>query len=394
MEIKTRQRIALSALFFQTGLIFSTWASRIPDIKQSFNLDDSDLGALLLITPIGSLIGLPLAGWLVDKYGSRPSVGLGMLLYSMCLTLVSLAPTLYLLGIALFFFGMSGNLLNISMNAQGLAIQKSYGRVVMASFHGLWSVAGFCGAGMGMLAITFNLTIFTHFVSVTTIVIVLLTFFFPLLNREHTRAMSTSFSFALLDKQIIKLGSVAFCGLVCEGCMFDWSGVYFKQVVGAEGAMVTAGFIAFMAMMATGRFISDSLTNKFGTHVIMQASGVFIFSGLLTAVVFPYFYTSIIGFFLVGLGTSSVIPLTYSEVGKSSHISSGKAIALVSTIGYFGFLLGPPMIGFISEAFNMRVSFALVALVGLLITIIITFTKNRNNTALQMDEVTPIETLP
>jgi MFS family permease len=372
-----RQRIALSAIFFQTGIIFSTWASRIPDIKEKFDLDDNDLGALLLIKPIGSFIGLPLAGWAVDHYGSRPAVGIGIFLYSTCLTLIALAPSVLWLGVVLLFFGMSGNLLNVSLNTQGLTIQKGYGRVVMASFHGLWSLAGFCGAGMAMGAIALRFSLLLHFMLATGVVILMLVICYGYLNREHVRTGSGRFSFKKPDKSLLQLGAVAFCGLVAEGCMFDWSGVYFKDVIGVQGSMVPAGFIAFMSMMATGRFVSDAFTNRFGTHLILKVSGVLIGTGLLVAVAFPALPTGIAGFFLVGLGTSSVIPLTYSEVGKSLNLTPGKAIATVSTLGYFGFLLGPPMIGFVSEAFNLRVSFALVALAGLCISLIISYTQRK-----------------
>jgi len=374
-----RQRIALSAIFFQTGIIFSTWASRIPDIKDKFQLDDSDLGALLLIKPIGSFIGLPLAGWIVDRYGSRPSVGIGLIMYAICLTLISLAPTPILLGVVLLFFGMSGNLLNVSLNTQGLTIQKNYGRVVMASFHGLWSLAGFCGAGLAMGAISLRLDIFSHFALATSFVLIMLIVFYGFLNKEHTKTGSGGLTFSKPDKAILQLGAVAFCGLVCEGCMFDWSGVYFKQVIAVEGSLVPAGFIAFMSMMAAGRFVSDYITNKVGTHLVLKASGILICAGLLLAVSVPSIYTGIVGFFLVGLGTSSVIPLTYSEVGKSTSLSPGKAIATVSTLGYFGFLLGPPMIGFVAEALNLRVSFALVAVAGLCISIIISYTQRKQS---------------
>lgn len=374
MNSLTRQRIALSAVFFQSGICFSSWASRIPDIKQIFELTDYTLGLLLLIKPLASLfVGLPLASWAVDRFGSRVSIGISLIIYSASLVFIGLASSLVSLGLAVFCFGVASNLANVSVNTHALALQKSYGRVIMASFHGLWSLAGFCGAGLGALAIAYHISIPLHFVWITTFILMVLGFSFYGLRGEDVHAGARKgFTLRMPDEHLLKLGAIAFCGLVCEGCMYDWSGIYFKDVVGARAEYIIAGFIAFMGMMATGRFISDRLTNQAGTHRVLQASGVLIFTGLITAVLFPYFITGIIGFLLVGLGTSSVIPLTYSEVGKSTHVAPGMAISIVSTIGYFGFLLGPPVIGFIAGALNLRASFTLVAIAGLCISILIT----------------------
>lgn len=376
MELRTRQRIALSAIFFQSGLCFSSWASRIPDIKDTFHLDEAGLGLLLLVKPAGSFVGLPLAGWFVDKYGSHSSVAIAIICYCVSLVLLGASPTVPLLATSLFLFGLSANLTNVSVNTQALAIQQSYGRVVMASFHGLWSLAGFTGAALGALAIKLKMEVIVHFSIAAVIIILLLSVSYPFLNREKSASPSRKFSFKMPDKSLVKLGVIAFCSLMCEGCMFDWSGVYFKQVIGAESAMVTTGFIAFMSMMAIGRLISDSFSNKWGTHAVLQVSGVLIFSGLILAVIWPSFLSGTIGFFLVGLGTSSVIPLTYSEVGKI-NTSRGMSIAMVATIGYFGFLLGPPLIGFIAEALNLRASFALVAVVGLSISLLTVYERKR-----------------
>lgn len=385
MDVRNKQRIALSAVFFQSGLCFSTWASRIPDIKQSFQLDDSALGALLLIKPIGSFVGLPLAGWFVDRYGSRLSVGIAITIYSISLSLIALSSTIPLLAASLLFFGVSGNLVNVSLNTQALTIQHNYGRVVMASFHGLWSLAGFCGALAGALAITLKADVLFHFTTVSVVIIVLLLVCYSSLNPISTATGAGRFVIKKPNRQLLHLGLIAFCGLMCEGCMFDWSGVYFKQVIQTEKGMVTAGFVAFMSTMTAGRFISDKFTNRFGTSVILQVSGVLIFVGLLVAVIFPYFITGLVGFLMVGAGTSSVIPLTYTEVGKTQKISHGMAIAMVATIGYFGFLLGPPLIGFIGETFNLRISFALVALAGITISILVASRSRTINTVQHID---------
>ncbi len=158
--------------------------------------------------------------------------------------------------------------------------------------------------------------------------------------------------------------------MICEGAMFDWSGVYFDKVLKVDKAWIGAGYTAFMSTMATGRFIADWFTNRFGLKFTLQLSGSLTASGLLIAVIFPYLVTSILGFFLVGFGVSSVVPLVYSVAGKSKVLSAGAALSAVSTIGFLGFLLGPPVIGIIAGATSLRVSFTLIAVMGFCITII------------------------
>lgn len=377
MELKTKQRIALSTLYFLSGLCFASWASRIPDIKESFQLSDGELGSLLLIRPIGSLCAMPLSGYLVDQHGSRLASVAGVAGFGISLLMLGLAPSVTWLVVSLLFFGMCSNLINISVNTQALVVQKSFGRVIMASFHGVWSLAGFCGAAIGALVLTLGLEVIPHFLLITSITLVVLAICYQYLTHEKDERSDKKLVFKKPDRHLMMLGSIAFCGLICEGCMFDWSGVYFKQVIEAEEGLIAAGYMAFLGMMALGRFISDYFTNRYGTSSILMSSGCLIFLGLLIAVIFPNLYTGILGFLLVGAGTSSVIPVTYNEVGKSKTFSPGIALAMVGTIGYFGFLLGPPLIGIIAELLSLRASFALVAVVGLTISAIVLFDRRK-----------------
>jgi MFS family permease len=167
------------------------------------------------------------------------------------------------------------------------------------------------------------------------------------------------------DSRILILGLIAFCCMVCEGAMADWSGVYFKKVVEAPVAYTTLGYVAFMSTMATGRFLGDWLVTKFGVKPILQASGILISTGLMIAILFTNIYAAITGFLLVGFGVSSVVPVVYGLAGRSKNMSPSAALAAVSTISFLGFLIGPPVIGFIAELANLRFSFLLIAVLGL-----------------------------
>ncbi len=366
----SRIRIAVSALFFLSGLCFSSWASRIPDIKERLQMSDGALGLLLLGMPLGTLLSLPISGYLVDRYGSKSIIIIGTLLYACFLPLLGLAPNLYMLGITVVIFGVGGNFLNISMNTQAAGTEQRYGRTIMASFHGLWSLAGFTGAGIGALMIGLQVKPLYHFIIIGGLALVILFFALKSLLPDNSRAKAQKFVLQKPEKALLRIGLIAFCGMMCEGCMFDWSGVYFKNIVMAENGMVAAGFTAFMSTMALVRFLSDRITNSIGTRKILIYSGMLIFIGLLIAILLPYLVPAMIGFFIVGAGVAAVIPLSFSSAGKSRQFSPGVAIALVATMGSFGFLLGPALIGFIAEALSLKVSFALIALMGLTISMI------------------------
>jgi MFS family permease len=177
------------------------------------------------------------------------------------------------------------------------------------------------------------------------------------------------------DQLLLRIGIISFLGMMAEGCMFDWSGVYFKKIVEAEPALVSVGYVCFMGAMASGRFITDKATNRYGKLPILQLSGILIFIGLLLAVAFPNLYTAAFGFLLVGFGVASIVPVAYGIAGRSKLYSPSVALALVSTLSFFGFLVGPPLIGFVAELLNLKVSFALIAFNGLGILLLSSFGK-------------------
>jgi MFS family permease len=242
----------------------------------------------------------------------------------------------------------------------------------MASFHGVWSLAGFTGAVIGSLMMKLHLEPYTHFWIVAGFVIILMFVFNKyLLYTPVNKAASSLKKIKWPHGSLMLLGVTAFCCLSAEGCMFDWSGVYFKQVVKAEGSLVSLGYASFMIMMATGRFMGDKLAQRIGRKKMVQLSGILIFSGMLIAVIFPMILPATIGFMITGLGVSSIIPMVYSAAGKIKTVESGIALATVSGVGFFGFLLGPPLIGYIAALSGLQYSFAVIALLGLGITFLI-----------------------
>jgi MFS family permease len=360
-------RIGVSVFFFIQGLSFASWASRIPDIKNKLNLSDGALGGVLLGLPLGQLTAMVLSGYLVSKYGSKKILSGAAFLYPAVLLLLASVNTTWQLVAGLFVFGICGNLCNISINTQGVGVERLYRRSIMASFHGLWSLAGFAGGLISTFMIANRIPPFTHF-CVIYIIAFLLTIAARkiILPRDGSRtAIEKTKIFVKPDRYIIILGLIAFACMVCEGTMFDWSGVYFENVVHAPQSLTRLGYVAFMCTMAGGRFAADWLVTKYGVERILKMSGLIILTGLLLAVIFPGIVMATIGFLLVGIGVSSVVPMVYSLAGKSKTMVPGVALASVSSISFLGFLIGPPVIGFIAQVSSLRWSFALIALLGL-----------------------------
>lgn len=376
MNYLSQRRTALGAMFFFMGLCFSSWAARIPDIQTKFQLSEGQLGTILLCLPIGSMLGLPIAGWSVHTYGSRIVILIGSFAYACTLPLIGLAPTTWMIVPVLVVFGMLGNIMNISLNTQALGLEDQMGKSILASFHGLWSMAGFTGAGLGAGLIFLNFSPAGHYAVVMGIsfVIILVSQKF-VINDKRDGDEEGGLVLKKPDDLLLRIGLIAFLGMMTEGCMFDWSGVYFKKIVLAEPALVATGYVCFMGAMASGRFITDKATHRFGRVPVLQVSGFLIFAGLVISVAIPTIITAAIGFLLVGLGVASIIPVSYGIAGRSKLYSPSVALALVSTISFFGFLLGPPLIGFVADLFDLKVSFALIAINGIGIALLSTIRK-------------------
>jgi len=370
-----RIRVAVALFYFGQGIAFASWASRIPDIKNSLKLSDGELGSILLALPAGQLFTMVISGRLVTRFGSKKVLTITAPLYVLALTNLGLASAPWHLAVFLFLFGVVGNMCNISVNTQGAEAEKMFGRSIMTSFHGAWSVAGFTGALIGLLMINLHITPYYHFW-----IISFLIFINVALNHKHLvpgkgAVTERKKKFVMPEWNLIQLGIIGFCSMATEGAMFDWSGVYFKDIVRAPHSLVILGYASFMIMMATGRFIGDKIIGKLGRRTTIKISGLIISAGMFTSVFFPFVVTATIGFMLVGIGVSSIVPTVYSVAGKNGKVAPGIAIAIVSSVSYFGFLLGPPLIGGISELSSLQYSYAVIGCFGLLVSFLVTKIK-------------------
>lgn len=375
-ELKSRQRmrLAVSLFYFCQGLAFASWASRIPDIKTALLLSDAQLGTLLFMLPLGQLVTMALSGRLVTVYGSNKVLQFAAPVYVIVLMGIGLVSQSWHLGLGLFLFGVVGNMCNISVNTQGVLAENLYSKPIMSSFHGAWSIAGFTGALIALLIMNLSITPFVHFCIIAGLV-----WFSILLNYKYlvpgTTQQAKRKIFVKPEGALLKLGIIGFCCMATEGSMFDWSGVYFKDVVNAPASLIVLGYASFMVMMATGRFIGDWAIRRLGRRTVLQISGVLIFIGMSTAVAFPSIIMATIGFSLVGLGVACVVPTLYSVSGQNGKVPPGIALAMVSSVSYLGFLMGPPLIGYIAELANLQYSYAIMGMIGLMVSVLVSKTS-------------------
>lgn len=370
-------RIAVTILFFFFGGGFASWASRIPTIKSNLQVSDSDWGLVLLYLSIGTLITLPFAGNLIYKLGSKKSTLLFIILYLLFLIGIGFWDTLWQLKLNLIAFGAMGNLTNIAINTQAVNVSHAYKGQITGSFHGFWSIGGFIASWLGAFMISNSTPPLPHFIIYSSIGIIislaLFKFLVPIDYYPEKNEEKTKNKFQFPDKSLIILGILALFAMISEGSMTDWSSEYMKSIVKPPKEYIGYGLTAYMSTMSVGRFISDLTVRRFGPNKTLKISGVLIFLGLSITVFYPNFIMTIISFMIVGLGISAIVPLVYTLAGKSKTIATGKALTIVTSIGFIGFFLGPPCIGFIAEKFTLRIAYAIISIFGIGIVFLSSF---------------------
>jgi len=369
-----RIRLAIFVLYFCMGVCFSSWASRIPDIKSALNLGDAAWGTILLMMPIGQVCGMTLSGFLISRIGSKRIFPVSLVGYVITLLAIGISATEYALIISLIIFGFFGNFCNISINTQAVTLESAYSKPIMASFHGGWSLAGLIGAAIGLLMSSLHFQPIYHFCIIGLLVLIILVTNMKYLQTDLKKKKETDDTVKKRKNKpetfLYLLGIIAFCGMAAEGAMADWSGLYFVDIVGSPQHLSSLGLSAYMITMATGRFMIDKATHKWGPLRVVQAGGMLIATGLFLAVAFPHFIVTLFAFMIIGLGTAGIVPTIYSIAGKKTNISTSIALTIVSSVSFLGFLIGPPIIGYISSLTNLRYSYALIGLFGICIVLL------------------------
>src|SRR5688572_9820174 len=368
-------RVAVSALFFLNGALFATWVARIPSLQAQRGLSHSALGLALLAMAFGAVIAMPLAGRLISTHGSEKTCRVAALLYCAFLPLLAAVPGTHVFFASLVLFGAAHGALDVAMNAHAVAVEERYRVPIMASFHALFSTGGLAGAAAGGSLAALGLSSLVHF-SICAVVFaataravssrLLKTTDQMSHDRSHPRSQQSKQSFALRVPGLAALGVVAACIMMGEGAIADWGAVYLRSIRFTSESVAATGYAAFSVAMAAGRFGGDALTSRLGAVRVVRLGGMLAAIGLSFALLVPGTAATLLGLACVGLGFSGIVPLVFSAAGRTAGIEPGVALATVTTMGYAGFLIGPPLIGFASEWIGLPGALGLIVATSLL----------------------------
>jgi MFS family permease len=310
---------------------------------------------------VGSVVALPLAAWVLARWGSRRITSAAAVGFCLALPLPIMAPTTWLVLESLALLGAFNALLDVAMNAQALAVEARYQRPIMSTFHAPFSVGGVAGALVASGFMAGGVGSLSHVIAVTVLTLAVLIAAIPRLSRTTAAEGSAGPVFTRPPTALLSLGLLTFCGLLVEGAIGDWSAVYMRDHLEASASLAAAGFAAFSLMMATGRFGGSSVAARIGPQALLRASGALAAAGLTAALLLATPGAALVGFGLVGLGVANVIPVLFSAAGRVSGIPAGTALAAVATTGYAGYLAGPPLIGFAAELAGLPAALGIVA---------------------------------
>lgn len=347
-----RARTAVTSIFFLNGAVFSSWYARLPAIQEHLELSEGAIGLALLGAPLGLLVAQPLVGAVVARRGSRPVVAAAPL-YLTAVILPALAVDARTLLLAVIAVGAANGALDIAMNVQGLAVELVARRALFNSLHAAFSFGVLAGAALASVVASAGVPPFPHLAGAALVGAAIAVAVARSLLPDEDRADAAAPRFVRPTRSLAVLGVVAFCALLAEGAVFDWSGIYLARVVEAREGVAALGLAAFSLTMGVGRLLGDTVAARLGSPTTILGGALLATSGLTLSLGSASAPWAITGFAIMGLGLSVVFPLTLRAAGGRDQ-PAGPAIAAVSTLGYMGFLLGPPAIGLAAEATGLR----------------------------------------
>lgn len=347
---------AVVSRFLLHGLIVGTWISRIPAIKESLRLGDGALGTALLGVAAGSLTAIPVTGWLVARFGSRPVTAWSTAGFAMSLVMPALAWDGLSLFASLVVFGAMAGCNDVAMNAHAVAVERSLGTLTMSRFHAMFSIGGMIGSAAGGAVATAYAGVRVHFAGAAALFLLIGSATAPLMMRTapDRQALAAHAMLRHIPRALLVLSAIGFCIFLAEGAMADWTAVYLRQELGAAPGMAAAGYAVFSASMAVFRLLGDAITERVGAAWTIRGGGLLAAAGLAWALLVESPLWAMPGFALAGAGFSSIIPLVFAAGGRIPSIGEGPGVATVSGVGYLGFVVGPPAIGWVSEWTNLR----------------------------------------
>ncbi|MEN3307647.1 MAG: hypothetical protein V7603_3849 [Micromonosporaceae bacterium] len=355
-------RVATSVVFAVHGAVVGTFAARVPWVAHHVGVGAGGLGIALLMPGVGAMLAMPLSGRLVHRHDLRGLVRILVLLWCAALLLPPLPTSLALLCPALAVFGAAAGLADVSMNAQAVLVEQRYGRSVMSSLHGSWSIGGLVGAGVAALAARADIGAPVHFLGVAAALgIITVIASTRLLPHRPEPELDAPPAFALPSRAVLPIGLVGLCAVFAEGACLDWSAVYVQDRIGQAASIAALTVSIFSISMAGARFAGDRVVRRVGPVVAVRLAALCATLGALTVVLAREIALVVAGFALIGIGISIVVPLVFAAAGRiGAH--PGRSIAAVAGIAYGSGLVAPGIIGGIAHLSSLTVSFGLIVL--------------------------------
>ena len=368
-----KARLAILTAFLINGFSVGNFVSRIPDFKSELDISNGILGAALFCASLGVLAALRPTSKAAAKYGSGPVVKYSAFTLALAVPLVGLLFNLPWFIFSLFIYGVLSSIHDLSINAHAAALENKAGKRVMSTFHAMWSIGGLLGGVIGGVLASINVSIQIHaFIIGSFIVLVALftrNWFLPAEADQHIFEKHKK---RKTPRRFLILGLLGLCGALGEGAASDWGGVLARETYEASALMSALPYVFFSATMVIGRLSGDFLAHKFGVVRLLTWSGFIAGIGLTAGLFAGNIYGVIIGWFLFGIGISTVIPMMISATGTLANekypgqVSAAEGVALVTGVAYFGFVIGPPLIGFISEIVTLRWAMLLPAVLAII----------------------------
>lgn len=363
-----RARIGVTATFIVNGFTAGTFVARIPDFKEILDISNGTLGGSLLFVSIGVFLALRPAGKSAAKYGSNPVVFWATIALAFSCVLVGALLSLQWFWVSLFLLGFSIATQDVAMNAHAVVVEQRAGRRLMSTFHGMFSVGTLIGGILGGLFSQWEVTPLNQSYLLMALYIIAAFVVRPLYLPADVD--KHDFSTGPRAKHPFIFWILGFFGLfaaISEGAAGDWGGVLARDAFGATPFISTLPYIVFCTAMIIGRFSGDFLAHKFGASLVIASGGIISGTGLTVGLVIGGIPAIMVSWFLLGIGLSVVIPLMFSAAGTlatknySGVIAPSEAVAKVSGVSYFGFVIGPPLIGFIADVIELRWTLLLIA---------------------------------
>ncbi len=374
---QNRESLFIGLVFTGNALLFGNWITRIPSVKDTIGLSDAALGLALLGAPLGSLLIIPFAGWLIAKLEVGKTVLMSGLLHTCSLLLIAISGSFWTLTLALVYFGFMNALMNISMNAAVASVERRIKEPIMSTCHGMWSIGAMMGSAVGSMTLGLGWGTLDHLLVTALIVaMALMGISLTLFQLQEIKDQQDKV-FALPKGALLLLSFLAFCILLSEGAIADWSAIYMRDVIGSKPYVYGFAYAGFACCMALGRMFGDSIIPHLGKKKLVFFGSIVSSLGLALATLATSPMAAIIGFSLTGIGFSCIVPVLFISAANEPGYSAGSGIAAVTTLGTAGFLVGPPLIGFLAELYGLNWGFAFVLFCAVLVSLLSWITKFR-----------------